>query len=336
MIWIKTEAENMTVTRFYLEIIGKAFERLNQKVLYTSTINEISPNSGDTVVVSTAPSVCKLAICKLANRKNIKIIYWAQGAWPEESYMRHSSKARFLITSLIEKSALKRADFCFFVSESMRTHFEKKYKLNFSKYYIMPCSNETLHEESFKPHGKYNNNVFCYAGGTSVWQCFEQTIELYSKIENTLHGSKLVLLVKDRDYALNVLKKYDVKNYEIDYVSIEELPERLKNVKFGFILREESVVNKVATPTKTLTYIANGVIPIYSESLIGIHEILEKCNYKLEILTEDVVKEISEFANMCINNEDVLKEFRLVYEESYDKKQHIKKIANKLLEENFI
>lgn len=330
MIWIKTEEENMTVTRFYLEIIGQAFERLNQKVVYTSHINEIRTKPGDCVVVSTATSARHFM------KRDIKLIYWAQGAWPEESYLRHSSKVRYFITSLVERTALKRANYVFFVSEPMRVHFEKKYRLPFNNYYVMPCANERFHEEAFKTPEKYEKNVFCYAGATSVWQCFEETIELYAQIERMIPNSKLLLLVKDKELALQLIEKYDIKNYEIDFVSVNQLPDRLKNVKYGFILRKPSIVNTVATPTKTLTYLANGIIPIYSESLKGIHSILKNCTYKIEISDENGLKNILKHINKPVDWAEVLKEYHCVYQEAYNEEQHIHKITGKLLEAGIV
>ena len=61
MIWIKTEEENVTVTGFYLQIIGRAFDRLNQQVTYTSKLNDIKPRSGDTVVFCT---LCQIFFAK--------------------------------------------------------------------------------------------------------------------------------------------------------------------------------------------------------------------------------------------------------------------------------
>lgn len=331
MIWIKTEEEVMTVTEYYLQIIGTAFERLNQKVTYTSDLKNITPQSGDTVVLCTAPGVLHFL------RKDIKVIYWAQGAWPEESFMRYASKIRFFLTSMIEKAALKRANFTFFVSDPMRSHFEKKYQLSFhDHYYIMPCSNEDFHPASFMTPNKYDRPVFCYAGGTSVWQCFEETVALYADIERMIPESRLLLLVKDRSYALEVLHKYGVKHFEIDYVSVEELPNILKNVTYGFILRKKSVVNTVATPTKTLTYLANGVIPIYSDSLCGIHEILKKTNYKIEISDMCGIHEIAAFCKKAIDSADVLKEYQGVYQESYSRENHIRKMAERFLKSGLV
>lgn len=331
MIWIKFESENETVTRYYLEIIKCAFDMMGQTVMTVYKLEDIHITSGDIVVVSTAPDVLRVS-----RNRNIKVIFWTQGAWPEESYMRHSSKIRKYILEKIEKKALKRADFVFFVSKAMRLHFEEKYNIHFLDYYIMPCSNEEFHSKAFFNHKKYSENVFCYVGGTSVWQCFEETIELFSEIEKKYPESKLLLLVRDDKFAKHYLDKYGVKNYEIDFVPVSALEERLKSVKFGFLLRKQSVVNMVATPTKLGTYITNGIIPIFSDSLQGIAEILASTKYCVKYSNNLDISSLEELMIKNICNSDIYMEYRTLYYEKYAKEEHIKRIMEKFNNIGFV
>ena len=325
MIWIKQEVSNAVVTNFYLETIGAALLANGHEVTYTSSVDQIHPKCDDTILVATATSALKLyPKCK-------NMIYWAQGIWPEESYMRNKSKLRFIVTGALEKWVLEKSKFVFFVSNSMKAFYEKKYGLNFDdRCYIMPCSNENLHSETFSAPGKYENNIFCYAGSTSVWQCFEQTIALYKKIEEKHPDSKLLLLVRDREAALEYIKKYNVQNYEINFVPVEELPRLLKDVKFGFVLREPSPVNSVATPTKILTYLANGIIPIYSTCLDGIHEILQNSNYCIPYGNNGNLDTIEQLMAEPPVPPEVLRDYEAVYKEYYARETHIERIRKVL------
>lgn len=323
MIWIKKETVNATVTDFYLETIGEALESLGCHVQYTNDLESIPTGKNHAIVVPTAPDVLK------ASKKCQKVIYWAQGVWPEESFMRHGSKLRFLLSGAIEKWALKKAAFVFFVSDAMKEFYEKKYSLNFDgRYYMMPCANEKLHETSFLTEGKYTDNVFCYAGGTSVWQCFEQTIALYKKLEEKHPNTKLLLLVKDRETALKYIEKYHVHNYEINFVPVSELPEVLKNVKFGFVLREASPVNYVATPTKVLTYLANGLIPIYSSSLEGIHGILQDSKFCVRYGNDGDISAIEKYMTEPIHSQEVLQDHEKIYGIHYARETHLAKLKH--------
>lgn len=317
MIWIKTEKNN-TVTDYYLKTISIALETLDQQIMIVESETDIRPEAGDIVVVSTATSLMKF------RKMDIKIVYWAQGAWPEESYMRHRNPVRYIAASFIERIALKRADFVFFVSTEMKKHFEKKYKLSFKHFYIMPCSNESFHANSFFEENKYSDNVFCYAGSASVWQCVEQSVMLYSELEKKIPRCKLLLLLRNQSYAKSLVEKYNIKNYEIDFVSIDELEEKLKHVKYGFLLRSHSVVNSVATPTKVLTYISNGIIPIYSDCLTGVNEILSTTQFKLPIKKDFTLPDfLSNGLTNPIDARDIYADYSVIFEKYYNRANHI-------------
>lgn len=322
MFWIKKEKENATVTDFYTEIIGDALKSIGEKVISAYEWDEITPEKRDTVIVITAPNAIK------AYARGLKYVYWSQGVWPEESYMRHKSIIRLKACGAIEKVALKHASFVFFVSESMKKFYEQKYHLDFTgRYYIMPCSNEVIHQDSFDTPQKYVDNIFCYAGGTSVWQCFEETIALYKKIETQRKDAKLLLLVKEKEYAEKLVSKYEIQNCEIDFVPVERLQERLRNVKFGFVIRKEDPVNCVATPTKVLTYLANGIIPIYSSSLAGIDPIMSRTDYKVRYENDENITVILSLMDGQIDKYRIKSDYMEIYNDNYCRDEHIKRIA---------
>ena len=101
-----------------------------------------------------------------------------------------------------------------------------------------------------------------------AWQCFEQTVKLYAELERlSATPTKFHVYTFQQDKAREILAANGVQNYEVDCVDKEGLSERIKIMKYGFVLREDCTVNNVATPTKFSNYLANGIIPIYSSSL---------------------------------------------------------------------
>ena len=198
-----------------------------------------------------------------------KHIVWYQGISPEESYMARRSWLRYYVLSWIEKTVLKKAKAVFFVSKAMREHYEKKYHLNLAdKSFIMPCFNERGIEETAFSEEKYRNNTFTYVGSIQAWQCFEETVKLYAEIEKRATGPvKFRVYTFQKEEAEQILKKHGVKNYGVDCVPQAELSDRIKGIKYGFIIREDHPVNNVATPTKFSNYLANGIIPIYSSAV---------------------------------------------------------------------
>lgn len=198
-----------------------------------------------------------------------KHIVWFQGVAPEESFMARKSHIRAAVLACIEKVVLKKAKVVLFVSKAMQEHYEKKYHLQLEhKSFIMPCFNELGIEESAFSEEKYRQNTFTYVGSLLAWQCFEETVKLYAAIEKQAKEPvEFCVYTFQQDEAKDILRKHGVQNYTVDCVPKEELSERIKKAKYGFIVREESVVNHVATPTKFSNYLANGIIPIYSSAL---------------------------------------------------------------------
>ena len=181
------KCNNGIVTDEYLELIGDTFKKLGCTVDYVNGFSNIPPKSKDEIIVVARAIEAFKALMK----GHRKIVMWFQGIEPEESYMSHHSKVRFFLLSVMEKMILKRAKFCFFVSEEMVRHYEEKYKLKLDreKIYIMPCQNTDFHPEAFLPREKYQNNYFAYTGSLAIWQKFEDTVIAYKVAFLTANSS---------------------------------------------------------------------------------------------------------------------------------------------------
>lgn len=327
MIWIKKQTINPEVTDYYLEIIGEAYKRLGESVKYFKEWNQCKIGKNDIVVVTRYKELLKVIV------ENKRYVYWVQGLLPEENYALYHSKFRLEIYNKIErfifKNTMKKGQMFIFVSDRMKKHYEDKYGMKIRNYYIMPCNNDVIHAESFS-NEKYSNDVFCYAGGLNVWQCIDETLSLYKKIEDLKKNTKLVLLVKDKDLAKSLIEKYKIKNYEIDFVPVDRLPERLKSVKYGFIVRKDLELNRVATPTKLMTYMGNGIIPILSECLEGLLENISESEYVVKIENENDIEPILNMMGKKVEKGKILNEYLTIFHNHYDDETHIKNLMRVL------
>lgn len=325
MIWIKKQTINPEVTDYYLEIIGEAYKRLGEDVKYFNVWKQCKADRNDIIVVTRYKELLKVIVEKK------RYVYWVQGILPEENYALYHSDFRVKIYDKIEsfiiKKTIRNGHLFIFVSDRMRKHYEDKYGESIKNYYIMPCNNDVIHEESFSDL-KYSKDVFCYAGGLNVWQCIDETLSLYKKIEKKKKDTKLLLLVKDKDLALSLIKKHEIENYEIDFVPVNKLPERLKNVKYGFIVRKDLELNRVATPTKLMTYMGNGIIPILSDCLEGLLENVSESEYVVKIKNEDDVDPIFAMMEKKIDRDGILNEYLTIFHNHYDDETHVRNMMN--------
>lgn len=325
MIWIKRQTINPEVTDYYLNTIGDAYVSCGSEIKYFSNWKEYNPQSNDITVVTRYKEVLKMIL------EGRKYIYWVQGLLPEENYAQKKSVLRKRIYECIEKIMIretgKKGRYFVMVSKYMQRHFETKYNLTISNCYVMPCNNDVIHEESFESANKYERDIFCYAGGLSVWQCFDRTLDIYKRIEQLKPDTKLLLLVPDKVRVERMVSERGIKNYEIDYVAVDQLPHRLKEVKYGFILREDLELNRVATPTKLMTYIGNGVIPIMSKCLFGLFENMDESEYVIKMDSIDDVSEILSFMAKRIDKQSIMENYRNLYQLHYDRDNHVKALA---------
>ncbi|AFA48118.1 glycosyltransferase family protein [Acetobacterium woodii] len=328
MIWIKKQTINPEVTDYYLEIIGEAYSRLGEKVEYFTDWNDCRAIKKDIIVVTRYKEVLKMIL------QRRRYIYWIQGILPEENYALYHSKLKVFIYNIIERimfNYTNNHNYLFImVSNRMKKHYEDKYSKQINNCYIMPCNNDSIHKESFFEEGKYNEDVFCYAGGLNVWQCIDETLNIYKHIETENPKAKLLLLVKDHNLAKELVDKYGIRNYEFDFVPVDKLPDKLKKVKYGFIVREDLELNRVATPTKLMTYMGNGVISILSECLEGLTENLDETKYIIKLKNVHDFDSIKCAMSETVDAQEIYNDYKRIYKNHYDGKTHINRMKDAL------
>lgn len=326
-VFIRRIESNEVVTFNNSNILKAAAEQLGVEVIDTFSIDYClkQGTKNDIYIVTVLDDVIKLWL-----RGRRKICCWYQGIIPEESYMRHRSKIRFFILSQKEKFALKKCKINLLVSDAMLVHYNKRYHDSFDKKsYIFPCFNTEINRLAFSCPEKYENNYFVYAGGLQVWQCFEQTLKVYKTIEDLqLPKTKLIVMTKDQDFAKEQIMKYGIKNYEIGFTTPEKLPDAISKAKFGFVLREDTPVNRVSTPTKISTYLSCGIIPIYSSCINAFNSIATNMEYVLP--WDESEESFNHLKNIMEKNLDsvlLMKDFEKVFTSYYSNDYHIKNIS---------
>lgn len=327
MIWI-LRSTNSEVTDFYLETVASALEKAG---FATTTVSAervkecvaAHARSEDWFLSSNAMETCRLYLQGARN-----VILWCQGIIPEESYLRNGSKGKSAILSLIEKSALKKAAFCLFVSDDMRRHYETKYGLSFEgRCFVMPCFNSMFEQGSFFAEGKYDSPTFAYVGSMAAWQCFEETVDLYKELESRLPGAFLKVLTFNQAGAREILRAKGVEHYEVGCVPPEKVAGELAKVAYGFVIREDDPVNRVATPTKLSSYMAAGVIPVFSDCIGSFSGLARGLKYAIPVGRSVDVDAVARRCAEPVRREEVLREYRRVFDTYYSREYYVQGLA---------
>ncbi|QPF32218.1 hypothetical protein H0S56_00430 [Acinetobacter lwoffii] len=327
IIFLKNERND--ATDYYVSLIQKAIENHGYEVKVISEFREIEKD--DKVLTI---SLKGFFFTWLRNPRQF-IIHWFQGVTPEEALMLYKDsfqkRIRWTYLSFFEKFVLHYSKFNFFVSEAMLRHYINKYRYNRNNYMIMPCYNQKINISGFNKD-KYKYPTFVYAGSLSDWQCINETLIIFKNVQKVIANAKMYLYTAEKDKALKLIDNLKVPNVIIDYIPYSQLNRKLEKIKYGFLIREDVLVNNVSTPTKMNGYLANGVIPIFSNciddfnlNLIG--DFLIKVDPKL-----DVHEYIIKFEDRKIYSDNVLKDFSQYFERYYNDDYYLNLILIKFSE----
>ncbi|WP_312078138.1 hypothetical protein [Chryseobacterium sp.] len=332
IIFKKGDRHDATI--HYVDIIRLALLELSTEVSVIESVKEIDSKKNIIVVVN-----AKSHLEVLLKNPFQKVICWYQGIMPEELFVNHRKKDKKFkigLWTVFEFLSLKFIYFPIFVSERMKTHFEHKYKRRFSEdFYVMPCFNSEIDKSSFDFPNKYKQPTFLYAGTMSEWQCIDEILELYSNIEKEIPNAQLFLYTPDQEIAANYMKKFSISNYKIDYVPYQQLSMEIRKFKYGFIIRKDIEMNRVATPTKMNSYLANGIIPIFSNCIHSFNDNLSRLKYKILIDKENnhsyIIDKLRELENSTDIEDSIYQDFvENAFTSYYNSNFHIKKLSQQI------
>lgn len=227
--------------------------------------------------------------------RNSKHIFWSQGIGPEEYMMinQYSFKSRLIYQfyNLMEHRTLLSSNYIIMVSIAMKKHYENKHRFKINNSCIIPCYNKALKKEYFDATLKRPDS-YVFAGSLYTWQCFEETAQLYKKIESRNSNANLTILTKDIKKAEDLLKQIGVINFDVYYVELPQVDQELSKFKYGFLLRKDHIVNRVATPTKMNTYLSVGLIPIHTAVIDSFEKHLDLAHFQVKISRNDTSEQM--------------------------------------------
>lgn len=284
-------------TSYYVYLVEKSLEAIGLRMVYQTNLKDV--NREDVIFTITSKFFLK---GKLRFPRN-RTIFWAQGIAPEESLLFGQGKIKYIIKRIIENISVTYCDFLFLVSKKMLIHFKSVYNYSKEDYLIIPCYNLNYERGLVeKTKDRYESPNFVYAGSMSVWQCIDETLQIFGQIQKKITNATLTLLVKEYDIAQELIKKYKLNNVIVKYVDLNILQNELRKYKYGFIIREDNIVNNVATPTKMNSYLASGIIPIFTDAVDAFVENIKKEGYSPICLSsassiEDKANSVLKFEN---------------------------------------
>ncbi|MDR2051747.1 MAG: glycosyltransferase [Deltaproteobacteria bacterium] len=189
------------------------------------------------------------------------------GVVPEE-FRYHNDFYSAVRFEKLEGFAIRYARFIIVVTESMGHYLRLKYREclrgRLASFPILPI----VMPESGHTKRNAEKPVVVYAGGLHKWQLLPRMAEAIAKQPNLC----LYRIFTPQPEEFRKLLPEHLRDYPtilVDSKSREELMFHYQSCDYGFILRDDCVVNHVACPTKLVEYMAVGIVPIVNCPKIG-------------------------------------------------------------------
>lgn len=177
----------------------------------------------------------------------------------------------------LESRAVMESDFRIAVTEKLVDYWHERYGYSKGNHVVIPC---TLNS-SFRPRIPAddekstaraamgidaNDIVLAYSGSIAGWQSFP---ELYKYLgpylkESTTH--KIIFLAKEEENITRLEQEFPGQVIR-KWVNHQEVPVVLAACDLGILIREKSVTNQVASPTKFAEYLSAGLPVLISDGV---------------------------------------------------------------------
>lgn len=289
-----------------IKLINKPIIRDLQIIFSVFNIIRRSFKSNDKVILQTRHSLFYIAFLLFHKMPKVKTILELRGAG-ENIYRStlHRYRINYRFNLICAKS-----DLIYCVSEKLKTHLCDKYGINRKKIMVFHGAAEIktffydkMLREKLRKELKISNKIILIYSGQldKPWQIPEKIFELFSKLRKRIPNLYLIILTFNVDIAKAQSAKFNIKNDEIliKTVEYEELNKYYNAADFGLLLREDKLVNNVASPTKFCEYILSGLPTIITDRLGDFSDMVDVNN--LGITIKDIrnidqdIKKVSDY-----------------------------------------
>ncbi len=250
------------------------------------------------------PDIVSEEMQKILEMDNVFKVWDVHGSVPEEYQMNESFYGADLANA-VEEKLYKKSDVIICVNEAMKNHLQKKYGKNRANFVVLPIFNVNLSERGDEAGCRDSEKpVFVYSGGLQKWQNIGLMQDV---IEKTSDRYQYKIFVPDTDAFKTMWgSRKGINQIVLESKRPNELAEEYKKCHYGFVLRDDIVVNNVACPTKIIEYLQYGIVPVLKTDKIGDFAALGMNYITYEDVLADRLPQEAEYRRMVEENYGVL------------------------------
>jgi hypothetical protein len=242
--------------------------------------------AGRKKVIALSPIAANLALMLREIGFVKHVIYDGEGAtsaeWNEYNVVENSLMKKQIYS--IEKNAVINSDFRRAVSLKMVDYWKKKFAYVENKHVVIPCTlngifNNKYKEINYTLREQYgyakDDIVFVYAGSSAGWQSFSIIDKYLLHVLGKNTHAKLLILSDLNINVLKIHKKYPARIKKM-WVEYSDVPKYMRMCDYGILIREQSITNRVAAPTKFAEYLSCGLKVLISKDIGDYTEFVEE------------------------------------------------------------
>lgn len=320
----------------------KYFESANYKVVYLSrsksleddrmiyfdsvysTINYLRKKKKGIIYGITVIEIIIAFLSNLFTSKK-QIVFWVQGLIDEEDFLSKKKRYRYYIYNFLLKISLKIADKLVLVTSEMHRVLINKYNLCKTKdVLILNCISRVKYDQSEKI-----KNSLCYIGGLSEWQNVDKILIFYNKLLKVKDDFTLYIATFDHSEAKQLINSFVGEQFKdkiklIHVKEQEEVTSFLSKMEYGFLIRDNILLNNVASPIKLAEYLSCGINPIISDSLVEFGKLIAKNECGVVIKNNNFDRAIDDLINFTPNINKAIS----LYNSFFERKTIVKEISD--------
>lgn len=188
-------------------------------------------------------------------------------AGPNEAERIHAAEIR----------AARESDFVICVSDRMRSHVCRKSGIEPAKVKVVPCcidmseyDRARIRREHIRAELGFGDKfVVTYCGSMAPWQMPEMMVLVFRRLSQLMSGTHFLGITTRPQTMKRVFSENGVGPDEATFLRVPhaQVPAYLAAGDLGLLVREENIVNRVASPTKFAEYLAAGTPVAISEGI---------------------------------------------------------------------